>query len=422
MHSVDNFLVRPARSLMLSHRLSCTPSISSIVPPFRRLSAFAWGNADNGQLGLPSALLQPELDTYGLTSHSPTAIPTLRTSSLISLSASSAHSAFLRRDGTLLTSGLSTSGQLGRTANSTQPAPVPAVPRIAAVACGSRHTLALSVDGVVYSFGSNSHGQLGREGEEIVPGVVQALYDGGHRVVGVAAGDDFSVAVCDQGAVYTWGCGATGRLGHGGAGHAGAVAFLLGNKMSDEAAPRKVRALEGVNVCAVFAGSHHVVVVDGEGQPWAWGSGRHFQLGTGVEEDCAEPSEAFRGIGGVQKVAPGGMHSLLLTRGGKVWAVGQNDHGCLGLGHQGATVGCATEPVPVGGIIDASDVAAGWHVSAAVARKGGFRTREVAMWGCGMAGALGNGDVVDHWAPDWIGLRARQIAIGTAGTSVIACD
>lgn len=402
--------------LVLRLRRLIPPPLS----PLRHLSAFAWGNADNGQLGLPSSLLESELDTFGLLSRSPTPIPTLRTTSLLSVSASSSHTAFLRADGTLLTAGLSTSGQLGRAANATQPAPVPGLPRIAAAACGSRHTLALSAHGAVYSFGSNSHGQLGRAGDARAPAVVPALVHGGHRVVRVHAGDDFSAAVCDQGAVYTWGCADSGRLGHPPLRQRNAIAFLLGPQLRHEPTPRKVRALEGVVVREVYAGKHHVVVADREGRAWAWGSGRHFQLGTADEKDCPEPTEAFRMMGAVQKVAPGGMHTLILDRGGRVWAVGQNEYGCLGLGYEDASIRSVSEPVPIRGIAGATDVAAGWHVSAAVANRAGGS--EVAMWGCGMAGALGNDEIVDHWEPDWIGLKAKKIAIGSAGNSVIACD
>ena len=37
----------------------------------------------------------------------------------------------------------------------------------------------------------------------------------GKRVVHIACGTDYSAAVTDDGELYTWGCGAHGRLGHG---------------------------------------------------------------------------------------------------------------------------------------------------------------------------------------------------------------
>lgn len=400
--------------------------------PCRALSTHAWGNADCGQLGLPAASLQDELDTYGRNARNPQPIPALRHYRLLTASTSASHSAFVRADGTLFTCGHATSGQLGLSslAPAAEPTPVPGLPRVAAVACGARHTLALSAEGVVYAFGANSHGQLGCPGAPphlTRPAPVDALLRAGHRVVAVAAGDDFSVAVCDAGAVYTWGCADQGRLGHGPpAAGPGLVGFLLRDSTAAEHSPRLVRGLAGVKVAAVFAGKHHVVAVDQAGKAYSWGSGRHFQLGTGDEADVSEPVEAMRDLGAarVRKVAPGGMHSLVLTACGRVYAVGQNEHGCLGLGYGNVQRG-VSELTPVDDMGSATDIAAGWHVSAAVLQERGRSSDGlgvVATWGSGTAGALGNGEIVDHWAPFRIRLRARKLAIGPAGASVLAYD
>lgn len=390
--------------------------------PIRRFAAYAWGNADCGQLGLPRAALQEEVETFGALSKRPVAIPVLRGWGVRMVSGSYGHSAFVRADGVLLTVGLGTSGQLGEGVVDAESGvrEVGGLGGVVGVACGSRHTLVLTEEGVVYGFGEGGMGQLGGEG-----GVVEGLLRGGHRIVDVGAGDDFSVAVCEEGGVYTWGCGGQGRLGHGRVSGGGIVGFLTGGGGSAgevERMPRKVRGLEGVKVSRVFAGKHHVVAIDREGGAFVWGGGRHFVLGTGEEKDVYEPVEGLRGLGGVAKVAPGGMHSLVLTRAGRVYAVGVDGHGCLGLGY-GDRIGVAREGVEVVGLGFASDVAAGWCVSGAVlGDKRGGRRGEVVMWGCGAAGALGNGDVVDHWTPVSIGLRATGVVIGSAGSSVLAFD
>lgn len=391
--------------------------------PVRRFAAYAWGNGDCGQLGLPRTALQEEVDTFGALSTRPTAIPLLRRYQVLAAAGSFGHSAFVRADGTLFTMGLGTSGQLGEgeTDEESGVREVRGLPRVIDVACGSRHTLVLTEEGVVYGFGEGGMGQLGGDG-----GVVEGLLRGGHRIVGVGAGDDFSVAVCEEGSVYTWGHGGQGRLGHGRIIGGGVVRFLVGEGGSwgdgVEWGPRKVRGLQGVRVAKVFVGKHHVVAVDKEGRAFVWGSGRHFQLGNGEEGDVYEPVEGFTGLGKVERVAIGGTHSLVLTRGGRVYAVGMNGHGCLGLGYE-QSVGMVKEAVQIGVVGFAVDVAAGWCVSGAVVCEKGRGTKgEVVMWGCGGAGALGNGDVVDHWAPVRIGLRARRVVIGSGASSVLAFD
>lgn len=394
-----------------------------ISTPIRRFAAYAWGNGDCGQLGLPHTALQEEVDTFGALSTTPAVIPVLRRYQVRAAAGSFGHSAFVRADGTLFTMGLGTSGQLGEgeTDEESGVREVRGLPRVVDVACGSRHTLVLTEEGVVYGFGERGMGQLGGEG-----GVVEGLLRGGHRIVGVGAGDDFSVAVCEEGGVYTWGCGGQGRLGHGRVVGGGVVRFLVamsgGWDDGVEWVPRKVAALQGVKVGKVFVGKRHVVVVDKEGRMFVWGSGRHFQLGNGEEGDVYEPVEGFDGLAKVDRVAIGGMHSLVLTRGRRVYAVGVNGHGCLGLGYE-ENVGMVREAVEVEGVGYAVDVAAGWCVSGAVVcEKGRGEKGEVAMWGCGGAGALGNGDVVDHWAPVRIGLRVRRVVIGSGASSVLAFD
>ncbi|CAI5519568.1 unnamed protein product [Closterium sp. Naga37s-1] len=80
----------------------------------------------------------------------------------------------------------------------------------------SGHTLAVTVDGALYSFGRNwdsrrrKAGQLGRKGPFGRPGRVGGVAG---RVRAVAAGKFHSVAVTEEGVVYTWGCNGRGQLG-----------------------------------------------------------------------------------------------------------------------------------------------------------------------------------------------------------------
>ncbi|CAH2220024.1 serine threonine- kinase Nek8 [Pelobates cultripes] len=78
---------------------------------------------------------------------------------------------------------------------------------------GTSHSAAVTVLGKCYTFGSNQHGQLGTTAHRHsrVPYIVSEAQD--LKVTMVACGDAFTVAVCSEGQVFTWGKGARGRLG-----------------------------------------------------------------------------------------------------------------------------------------------------------------------------------------------------------------
>ena len=85
---------------------------------------------------------------------------------------------------------------------------------IVRVACGG-HALRAERAGELFTFGNGKHGQLGH-GEprpDALPRRVSRLRH--LRVLGIACGDFHSLALADDGYVYTWGAGAFGELGHG---------------------------------------------------------------------------------------------------------------------------------------------------------------------------------------------------------------
>ena len=93
----------------------------------------------------------------------------------------------------------------------------------------SDHSLALTADGAVWSWGDGASGQLGHgDGQtQLLPKRIEALV--GRRVVAVSAGYFHSLARTADGAVFTWGEGESGCLGHG-------------EDLSNQLLPKKVEA------------------------------------------------------------------------------------------------------------------------------------------------------------------------------------
>ncbi|KAL1507069.1 hypothetical protein AB1Y20_007930 [Prymnesium parvum] len=239
---------------------------------------------------------------------------------------------------------------------------------IQAAACGEYHSALLTADGEVYTFGVGEFGVLGHgsEGKSSIPRRVERLV--GEHVVSVACGWRHTAARTLQQALYTWGHGGFGQLGHGGTinfflplrletckkwvqvscgwRHTAALAagdetytwgdgeqMQLGHgDRSMAARPKEVTALSAAGVLQVECGTHHCIAATEAGEVYTWGSGSHGQLGHGDRRSEAVPRRvsALSGVR-VVRVACGG-HSLALAIEGKLYSWGNGNHGQLGHG------------------------------------------------------------------------------------------
>jgi len=187
------------------------------------------------------------------------------------------------------------------------------------VSAGDGHSLAITADGAVWSWGGGGFGRLGHgdERHQLLPKKVEAL--AGQRVLAVSSAGDRSLALTADGAVWSWGWGTFGMLGHG--------------DQQNQLLPKKVEAMAGRRVVAVSAGAYHNLALTADGAVWSWGQGAFGQLGHGDQHDQLLPKkiEAFAGQR-VVAVSAGAYHSLALTANGAVFTWGDGGCGCLGHG------------------------------------------------------------------------------------------
>ncbi|XP_029871717.1 RCC1 domain-containing protein 1 isoform X3 [Aquila chrysaetos chrysaetos] len=88
----------------------------------------------------------------------------------------------------------------------------------------------------------------------------------------------------------------------------------------------------GVRARRLALGQEHVVALGAAGEVYAWGGGRHGQLGHGTLESELQPRlvEALAGVP-MQAVAAGGWHSASVSETGDLYVWGWNESGQLAL-------------------------------------------------------------------------------------------
>jgi uncharacterized repeat protein (TIGR01451 family) len=336
-------------------------------------------------------------------------------SNVAALAAGDYHTVSLKRDGTVWSWGSNSWGQLGDGNFSTNTTPVQAfnLTGVTAIAGGGKHTLALRGDGTVWAWGMSAFGQLG-DGQPFstIMGLpVQVV--GLTGVTAVSAGEHYSVALRNDGTVWTWGYNDNGQLGDG--------------TTTERRAPVQVSGLN--NVTAISAGQEaHTVVVKADGTVWAWGENRFGELGPGTTNSMETTPVQVSGLTNVKTVAAGehftvalkldgtvwswgdrnpvpaqvgGLtsivsldagydHGIALKSDGTVWTWGYNVYGELGDG----TNGTRANAMQVSGLSGVTAVAAGEHHSAALLSDGTVRT-----WGINQFGQLGDGTKSDKNLP-----------------------
>lgn len=132
------------------------------------------------------------------------------------------------------------------------------------------HTLLIARDGGLYTFGDNKNGELGVGELSDISSVgtndIQFISTLG-KVIDIAAGYRYSVAITENGDVYAWGINEE--------------KYQSGQKIKkDYKSPSKVEYIDSAkNIIFVAAGINHTVTIDSDGYVWSFGANEYSQLG-----------------------------------------------------------------------------------------------------------------------------------------------
>ena len=292
---------------------------------------YAWGRNGEGQLGIGTTT-DNELTPQRVGSDS----------DWKAVSGGDDYSLALKSNGTLYAWGRNDRGQLGigGTGSETTPRQVGNADDWKTIAAGKNHSLAIKSDGTLYAWGANHVGQLGngengtnfndKSKDKTAP--IQIGTDRDWQTI--SAGNDYSSALKDAGALYTWGSNVVGELGDG--------------TTTNKSSPTRI----STGWSAVSGGDSHILAIKTDNTLHSWGGNDSGQLGIGTTSRSENsPTQISAGW---KAVAAGRWHSLALKSDGTLYAWGHNTIGQLGLGDstnrdRPAKVGSDTDWKAIGG-------------------------------------------------------------------------
>ena len=295
----------------------------------------------------------------------PTQVPSFANASAVAAGTNS--TVVLKNDGSIWAWGDNTYGELGNGTTTSSVVPVKSstcnIPMLMAthnsssskrVAASQNFSLAVKNDGTVESWGQNNYGQLG-DGTAVnrtSPVQAQNLTS----MTSVAAGWSFGLGVKSDGTVWGWGYNGDGELGDG--------------TNTNRPTPIQIPSLS--NMVAVAAGEYHGLGLKADGSVWAWGYNNNGQLGDGTTTERRTAVQVI-GLSNVVAVAAGASFSLAIKSDGTVWGWGYNGDGELGLGIE---MSVTTSPAQMLGMSGALAIAAGQYHTLVLRSDG-------TVWTCG---------------------------------------
>jgi alpha-tubulin suppressor-like RCC1 family protein len=251
--------------------------------------------------------------------------------------------------------------------------------------------------GQLFGWGPNTHGTLGNGNQTTV--LTPSGNLAGAGTISQCSEKTNGFLANSSGAVYGWGLNNLGQLGD----------------LSTTAHPSPILVSAGFGVVAVACADDTMYELTSNGQVYALGSGSMGETGTGSTSFNATPN-LIPSLSHVVAIAAGENHALALLDSGAVYAWGDNHYGQLGVGASAGTLSAA--PLPVPGLTDITEIAAGGWFSFALHSDG-----TVSGWGVDNPYVFLGDDATDtEYTPVTIPHLSNITQLATSGSASFAVE
>lgn len=185
------------------------------------------------------------------------------------------------------------------------------------VAAGNEHSLVLLEDGTIYALGSNSDGQLGLPKNIISTAGIRLELN--VKIKFIATGANHSILIDEDGDVYGMGNNFAHQLG-------------LYNITHSEKIYSPLKISINAKIVAASCGSNYSLLLDEQGHVYAMGTNMYGKLGLGIRHAALTP-EKLDLADKIISISAGRDHALLLSEKGLVYVMGNGLYGQLGNGN-----------------------------------------------------------------------------------------
>ena len=273
-----------------------------------------------------------------------------------------------------------------------------------AVAGGYDMTLALKNDGTVWSWGFDSHGALGQNTEnvdlssptQIGTDTDWAFINASNWYWGICAG------IKNDGSLWLWGYNNYGNLGD--------------DTSDDKSSP--VQTVTGGNDWAyVSCSAYHTGAIKTDGTLWMFGRNTYGELGDDSLDQKSSPVQTIAGGNDWAQVSCSRRNTAAIKNDGTLWLWGRNSEGQLGAEN---TVNVSSPVQTICGGNNWAQVSVGRYFTGAIKTDG-----TLWMWGGNSYGALGTGDTQDYSSPVQTicgGNNWAQVSCGYDFTAALKTD